>query len=382
MRIYIVLCFFLFSMCSLSARTLQVRQTDVVQAALPIYVGWHNESLSGTQQMYERFMACLAYSGQFDPHGELLTQPPRVNEALAQRFREGYMLAIYVQQNNARIKWRVYDVADGKMLTGKSFTAHTSDRVWVYTAAHALWSYLTGQDAPFLSQITYVRYTQYHNKPRYQVCVADFDGSHEQVIYTSQYHVMSPQWGTRHKEPVIFFSESMPRNVRVCMTDMAGNAHPLLDLDGTCVGFVQNGREIIYCRSGIIYRCVYDSKRGKRVHTPIVRENGPCASPTVDESGNLYYCYRGMIKHLDRKHNTTRAVAYRGYHVAPTYHIPTRCLAYAQRIDGNMQICVYDTAQKTTRQITHDACDTHDPRWSACGQYLIYSKNSDTCIYT
>ncbi len=382
MKQYIAYALCIFVCVSVDARSIQVRQADVSQEALPIYVGWYGQQTDSDARMYNRFMSCLSYSRQFAPYGERLGKTPHIKDALDTRFREGYMLAIYVARDTSRLKWRVYDVPEKRMLAGRSFSAHADERVWAYSAARELWEYLTGQDAPFLSHITYVKHIKQNNVPVYQLCIADFDGTHERVLYTTSHYLMSPQWGWIEKQPVLCVSEFTPWNVRIVLVDTAGNARPLLDLSGTCVGFVQRAREIIYCRSGVIYSCYLDAKRNKRVHTPIVYEYGPCASPTVDESGNIYYCYNGMIKYYDRKQHQAKALLYRGYYVAPAYHISSRTLAYAQRIDGVMQLCTYMCNTKHVQQLTYDAQDKYDPRWSPCGQYLIYTKSGDTCVYT
>jgi len=364
-----------------AAPTMHVRQSDVTQAALPIYVYWIGQETQQQKRLCERFTTCLSHSGQFAPTLERRDAMPRVRETLRSLFQDGYMLAVFVGCNESKLEWRLYDVADGKLLHSTSIQSHTNERFWIYTAAQSLWKALTQQHAPFLSHITYVKEVPYKHGRRYSLCIADFDGSYEQELLCQPRYIMSPEWGRVDGAPVIFYSEFTSHNVRICMTDLHGNARVLFDLDGTSVGFVQNGGEMVYCRSGIIWCCYYDSNRNKRVHKPLIREAGTCASPTLDEAGNIYYCHGGMIKHYDRKHGIARAVLYRGYCVAPAYNVQQQSLAYTQRANGTMQIFIYTPQTKEKQQITYDRGDKLDPRRSACGKYVVYTNARDSRVH-
>jgi len=363
------------------ARPVRVRQADVSQQALPIYVGWVGEKTDQNERLCERFMACLEFSGQFVPTSEWLSRMPKMRSTLSHLFQEGYMLAVFIGCNNDKLEWRLYDVPDGRMITGRSFPARSHERMWVYSAAEQLWHALTNQPAPFVSHMTYVKKVKRSQAYVYQLCIADFDGQYERVIRTFPRYIMAPQWGWVHGEPVIIYSEFTQHNVRIGYTDTSGNAYVLFDVAGTAVGCVQHNNEMIYCRSGVIWRCYYDTTRHKRVHKPIVREAGPCASPTIDEAGNIFYCYQGMIKYHDCKNGFSRALLYDGYYVAPSYSVQQRSLACAQRINGVMQLCTYSCDTKEKQQLTYDAGDVYDPRWSPCGRYIIYTNSADTCIY-
>ena len=61
-----------------------------------------------------------------------------------------------------------------------------------------------------------------------------------------------------------------------------------------------------------------------------------------------------------------------GYCVGPAYCHQNGKIAYSKKIDGYMQLFIYNPKDQSHQQITFDNADKIDCNWSACGRYLIF----------
>jgi len=304
---------------------------------------------------------------------------PQREKDLTSFMQRGYPLVIFLSPIADGFEWRMYDTCSKFMLTGsritqKACTAHKLGHL----LAHELWKSLTGEESSFASSILFVRKQKTtHSYVQTEICTASFDGKEKQVLYRAPAIVIAPIWNTYIKQPTVLFSEFTHSNVRLSQF-VVGQNKPIivLDMPGTSVGvaFGENMETdgIIYARSGSIWRYTYNNINKKGTHTLLIKESTICASPTIMSNGDIIYCSGGCIKQCDKNGKNTKTIS-KGYAVAPAHHKKNKKTVYSSRINGLMQLCIYDHTTHKTTQLTYNDGNKIDPCWSPCGQYVAFT---------
>jgi Tol biopolymer transport system component len=324
--------------------------------------------------MLDEIAHCLSFTGQFRIEKKVAKHVPRRKRDIKALFDTGYPIAIFIVQRGQKIEWRVYDTIEGAMVKGAQIHNPDDLRLWGRQCADAIWYALTSQKSPFLTRIAYVKKNE-GTKRRYDVCVNDFDGKRESILFSTPRVIVAPSWGAVKDQPLLFFSEFTSQNVRLRATDLSGRMMTIFDFDGTSVGIASHPDrdEVVYCRSGMVWRYTYDADAKKGVHRLLVRGTGACASPNLLANGDVIYCARGNICCFNAENGKSSIIMREGYCVAPSYHADEHKIVYAKRKNGVMQLFTCDLRQMTQKQITDDASNKTDPSWSPCGAFVVYN---------
>lgn len=333
----------------------------------------------------------LERSGQFTVTLKGLQEPSKKSE-LEAIFDTGYPLQIFLSHADGgkSIAWRLYDVADKHLVKGRKCTkrgilAHG----YADNLADDIWPVLTSQPSSFSSKLAYVKKRTtpgQKDRQRSIVCIANSDGSHEQVIIPQMGTYVSLYWHLDKNNPCIFCSEFTRNNVRFASANLKGQKRTVLDLKGTCVGISlsPDSSKAVYCRSGTIWEYSYDPNTMQGVHRILISNDGNNVSPTLLPSGDVIFCsdaaslckgaksYGPKLFKYSARDKSSTMLTKDGYCVGPSYCKAHDKIAYSKKVNGVMQLFVYDTIKQSDVQITFDAGNKIDCGWSPCGNYVVF----------
>jgi TolB protein len=338
-----------------------------------------------------RLQSALAFSGQFTIAVE--STPSRLTKKTIKSFyTKGYPLALvmtHIEQN--KIEWRLYDTMKAHMIIGKKCEKGASDlNWWALHIANSVWPELTGQDGFFMTKIAYSKQVAGKKGRSYRhIYVADFDGMHEQAVVNTPTINIMPRWNYDHNNPLLFYSEYTNDNVRMMMIDTHKRRKIASNFEGInmLTSFSADGKKVVYCASrgdgncqmyyhenGVFKRLLYtDVSTGKSL------TDGNNISPTMSHDGSIVYFCSDFHTHLpqlyayDINSGAVTKITDGGYCASPAYCHKTQHLAYTKKVDGIMQLYVFNTKTGIHQQLTHDEYTKDECSWSPCGNYLVLS---------
>jgi len=400
---HILLFFLILIVCPFSAASsLDVRATQ--RAKVPLMIGVLNTTHDQLQQVAQRLRDDLMFSGQF----EVTVQPFEkisTKKEMQHLFDQGYPLAIFINQakHDHAIEWRIYDTARAAMVKGKKYTKHGTDtNGWAHNIADAMWRELTGQSGFFSTKIAYCKQIKRDNKRSIKhICMADYDGQHEQVLVDTSTVNVVPRWNHDLRNPLVFYSEYTNANVRLMMVNMKKQRRIASNFDGInmLTSFSDDGKKVVYCVSRGDGSCqLYYHEKGifKRLQytDPVTRKSlsqGNNVSPTLTADGKtVFFCSdfltnRPQVFAYDLATGQVERITDGGYCASPSYCAKKNCIAYIKRIDGVMQVCMYDIKTKKHTQLTQGPGNKDECSWSPCGNYILAAVdqggNSRIAIY-
>lgn len=349
-------------------------------AKVPLLLVILGRKTPDSQMLAELVAKDLAWSGQF--HVDVTQKDEMTTKQQMEAYaQEGHQLVVFIERQSEGkwYSWRLYDTTESVMLKGKKLEKKSPDaREWAHEMANDLWPLLTGQEGLFSTKIAYCKEVRQGKRRSHKyLCVADYDGSNEQVLVPTM--VVAPRWG---HNGFLFYSECTNSNVRLMYLDEQGKKHVASNFDGLNMqpSFSRDGNSSVYCASRGRGNCqIYFCSNG--IFKQLTHNKGTNVSPTITADGSqVYFCsdfktgnpgvYIGTI--------ATGAVEELIPHgLCPSFCQKNQKLAYIKNVRGLMQIFVYDPQNKTNEQITYDKGNKDECSWSACGNYLIYAENLD-----
>lgn len=346
---------------------------------MPLLVGYICK-VTNTERMLdlETLKKDLEFSNQFKVDIRILKKTPSKKE-MQQLAQQGYPLGIFIQDHKKHLDWHLYDMHALVLQEGRRYKKNTTlARAWSHQVADNIWPIVTGLPGIFSTKIAYCKEATKKNGITFkQICIADYDGSHEQVIVDKPTVMLMPGWNSNAKKPSLSYSEHTNKNVRLVMVDMHKKRHVAIDKDGINMEliFAPDGSMAIYCASDKDgYSQLYMYKNNTLEQ--LTHYKGNTLSPTIGADDTIYFC-------SDFKTNSPQIFSYNvvthelqqitqgGYCASPNYCAHTNKLVYTRKVQGVMQLFTYDVATKKHTQLTHDAAQKHECAWSVCGTYII-----------
>lgn len=329
----------------------------------------------------------LEFSGQFAVSIQSFDHEPK-HATLQALASEKFPLALFVthEKKGGAIQWRLYDTQQALMVLGKR--SHKLDGVmrgWAHGVADELWPALTGHDGFFSTKIAYAKEVRKQGRRYKYIAIADYDGTHEELLVTTPTINLAPRWNHAVGNPLLFYSESTNTNVRLMWVNMAGKRKVASGFDGINMvpAFSGRGDKVVYCASrgmGMCQLYLYANNGLKMV----TNNSGNNVSPTLSSDGNkLFFCsdFQGQ-PHIYQYDFATKAqarISEEPFSFCPSYWDKGAAfgkLAYTKIVRGVTQLFLYDEKTHTHRQLTFDGHNKDECSWSPCGNYILYSVSS------
>jgi len=328
----------------------------------------------------ERLRDDLAFSRQFD----VMIKPLDAVPSREQMQQVGAPLALFVSEASNGINWWLYETLGPTMVKGRRCAKRGSlPRWWAHNVADSAWPFLTGKESSFSSKIAYCKETKGRSKNGRRttcLCVADFDGSDEQVLLDLPTVNVAPRWNRDSCNPLLFYSQYTRNNVRLMAIDPRGKRQQVSNFDGInmCPTFCSDGSKVVYCASRNESTCqLYLHEIGKL--TKLTDNKGNNIAPTFSGDGTrLYFCadFESNVPQLYELCLADRSLtrlSKTGFHASTAYCTARDLLAYTKRVGGVMQLFTYDPSTGRHAQLTSDKGDKQECAWSPCGNYLIFA---------
>ncbi len=321
----------------------------------------------------------LGFTEQFDVFVEYI--PDLTSQAqMHQWYKDKKALAVCIQDNPAKegFECRVYKTEKAAMVKGIRVSKNGPiARGWAHAIADAILPVLTGNAGYFSGKLVYV------NETKNALCVADYDGSHEQVLAPIRTAVIAPRWNKDLENPMVLFSEYTSKNIRLVACDMHGRKFAASSFEGLNMqpSFSSDGREVVLCLShegsSQLYHYGYSKKDRQNVYTRLTFNEGNNISPTLLDNGDVIFCSdfengRPAIYYLHRKKETIERLT-EGGASSPSYSPATEQIAYIKMKDGVAQVMTYDLKTRKEKQITFDRVHKQECSWSYCGNYIVFA---------
>lgn len=378
-----------------ASQSLDVAVSARHHAKMPLMIGVINgadamKSAKTDEESFAYFVSVLKkdleFSGQFAVTIQSCGQEPD-RAALQHLAQQGFPLAIFLEceKKGATIKWRLYDTEQSKMELGKR--SHKLDgimRGWAHNVADELWVTLTGHDGFFSTKIAYAKEVRAKNRRYKHICVADYDGSHEQFLVQTPTINLAPRWNRTQGNPLLFYSESTNTNVRLMWANMHGKRKVASGFDGINMvpAFSGHGDKVVYCASRGMGNCQLYSYTNNALKL-VTNNTGNNVSPTLSSDGNkLFFCsdFQGnpSIYQYDFSTKAQTRITNDSLAFCPSYwdkEGKSGKLAYTKIVQGKTQIFLYEEKKGTHRQLTFDAQNKDECSWSPCGNYVLYSSS-------
>jgi TolB protein len=384
MRIMIMMLGLLFVASPMHAETVSCaiehaqrhEKTDI----LLVMVGSESEQ---AQEIAKLVKKALEFNGQCTLAVQLREHMLNKQEALVQA-ESGYSYIILVDNtHNNALHWHLFDALENNIVKSKKVAKKGNVlRSWAYALADSVYQVLTNKPGFFSTKIAYTKEIPLKNGLHYaHICIADYDGSNEQVLVQTPTINVAPRWNRDANRPLIFYSENTNTNMRMMVTDMHKKHIIASNFDGLNMlpAFSDDGMCVAYCATRGSGSCdIYQWQRKQL--KKITHNNSNNFWPVFGNDGIIYFIsdYQTGRPHIfayNPMTNTSEAITQDGYYASPTFCSSTGCLAYTKNVKGVMQIFGYDTRLGAHTQLTDDKAQKEECVWSACGTLLLCSVN-------
>lgn len=298
---------------------------------------------------------------------------------------DGFPLALFIESDAAKniIAWRLYDTRRVQLLGGKQYHKRgTVLRGWAHNIADDVWPMISGNPGIFSTKLAYCKNVTHkkNRAPLKHIMVADFDGSNEQSLVTTPTINLAPRWNADLNNPMLFYSESTNKNIRLVVANMEGKRKIASNFDGLNMqtSFSHDGTKMVYSASRGNGNCqiYYYSKLDFR---KITNNQGNNFSATMAADGSkFYYCSdyktgKPYIYCYAFETNVHTPILEHGYCYSLSYSTGRHQLAYCKMVSGCGQLFVYDELTKEHIQLTFDATSKDECSWSPCGNFLLFA---------
>ena len=330
----------------------------------------------------QAFVRALLYTDQFTVDVEYKNKKPKKTEVQELK-KSGYNWVVFLDYNTHEhaYEWRLYDTAKGIMQKG--FRVPREGQVvrgWGYALADSFISATTNNKPFACSKLAYCETTK---KGESIVWVADFDGSHEQVLSRSKRQILASSWNRDPENPLVMYSKYTSCNIQLISCSLDGSEVVASSFDGLNMqpAFSQDGKEVVVCLSrdgsSQLYHYGFNKKLNKVGYTRLTYNTGNNFGPTFLDNGDLVFCSdfelgKPHLYYLDRKADAIERLTEGNSCTSAQYSSLNGKIVYSKMVDGIMQLFLYDLGNKKEKQLTFDPVHKSECVWSACGNYVAY----------
>lgn len=274
-----------------------------------------------------------------------------------------------------QIEVRVYDAAKQLSLGAQAMVMSPNQyRVTGHRIADFIYEKLTGEPGVFSTRIAYVVKVG----SRYELQIADADGSNAQTALASREPIISPSWspdGSRlayvsfeAKKPVVYVHNLATGQRNVAANFKGSNSAPAWSPDGRRLAVVltKDGQSQIYTVNA-------DGSGVQR----LASSAGIDTEPAWSADGMIYFTSdRGgspQIYRVPAGGGDAQRVTFEGsYNVSPRPSPDGKSLVYVSRNGGRFQVTLLDLASRQT-QILTDSTKDESPSFAPNGRMVVYA---------
>lgn len=368
----------LLSVFQMRPLTINADKTAAMKVMV-VGVGHHTHDL---KKLCEVVKNNLEFTGQFEVAIDYIDQLTEKKQVLSYHPKAALLLSVLYNPHDHHVEWGIFNCKTGGRLESKRVMQKEQSihQLGNFLADAAL-EVLTGQKGPFCAKLVYCKEDVQQKKSKTRLCVADFNGQHEQVVQTSNSFLIAPRW---NGDDVILYSEYTPVNMRLMVTDCKGKKEIATDFNGLNMlpAFSQETDDVVVCLSvegsSQIYRYRYNAKKKRPEYIRLTFNEGNNLSPCIIKGGDIVFCSdfetnRPQIYRMDKQGKKITCLSQGGSCTCPAYSYAQHKIAYAKLVNGVSQIMVHDLKSGSTKQITHDQAHKEEASWSPCGNYLVFS---------
>lgn len=340
------------------------------------------EKTSNYEAVCEAFVRALLYTDQFTVDVEYKNEKPKKQEVQEYK-KSGYSWVVFLDHNTHEhsYEWRLYDTA--KAVMQKGFRVPQEGKVsrgWGYALADSFISATTNNKPFACSKLAYCETTK---KGESIVWVADFDGSHEQILSRSKRQILASSWNRDPENPLVMYSKYTSCNIQLISCSLDKSEVVASSFDGLNMqpAFSQDGKEVVVCLSrdgsSQLYHYGFNKKLNKVGYTRLTYNAGNNFGPTFLDNGDLVFCSdfelgKPHLYYLDRKADAIERLTEGNSCTSAQYSSLNGKIVYSKMVEGTMQLFLYDLDNKKEKQVTFDPVHKQECAWSACGNYIAY----------
>ncbi len=248
-------------------------------------------------------------------------------------------------------------------------------RATAHRIADFIYEKLTGEPGVFSTRIAYV----VKSTGRYELKIADADGSNDQAALASREPIISPTWSPdgnklayvsfEAKKPIVYVHDLASGRRHVAANFKGSNSAPAWSPDGKQLAVV-----LTKDGSSQLYLVNADGSGVKRVATSPGIDTEPRWSP---DGQYIYFTSdRGGSPQIYRIPSTgggAERITFEGsYNVTPRPSPDGKSLAFVARNGGRFQLALMDLATKQTQILTDSAKD-ESPSFAPNGRMILYA---------
>ncbi len=379
-----------------SGHNLQAKQTEE-QTAIKVEVGAHKigkknikvialgMSDTRSQEVCEAVKRALEYTEQLAIDVEQGAKRGDYTKKKVLALRElghHFVLFLNEEKGDKIYEWRLYDTHKGVMQAGYRVPKQGDvARGWGYAIADSIIPAITNNKPFACSKLAYCQAGKKQGET--VVYVADFDGSHPEVLKHSNRQIIAPRWNRDPENITLTYSKYTPINIQLvsCTLDRAEVVASSFDGLNMLPSFSYDGKEVVLCLSrdgsSQLYHYGYNKKLKKVGYTRLTYNSGNNICPVFLPNGDIVFCSdfelgRPQLYYMNRKEEAIERLTEGAACSSPSYCEATNKLAYSKLEKGIMQIFTYDFVKKQEKQVTFDAGHKQECTWSACGNYIAY----------
>ena len=365
--------------------------TESTQGAQPIAIvpfGWKNPTISPPVSLAKIISGDLERSGFFAPISKQeLPSLPTTKEQV--RFSDWRLLGAnlvignisYLADGRYDIRFRLFDVFQGKQLEGVRFRAPRNKlRAIAHNISDIIYKKLTGQLGAFSTQIAYITETGTSKKQkRYTLYVADSDGENAVRVHGSRWPLLSPAWSRDgRKLAYVSFESSRPH---VYIQDIASkkrqpiatfsgiNGAPAWSPDGSRLALTlsKDGNAEIYIINIRSRRLTRMTHNGAIDTEPAWAPDGRSLVFTSDRSGTP------QIYRIPVQGGRPERITFEGrYNARATFSPDGARLAFVHGDRGIYRIALLELDTGAFRVLTETDLD-ESPSFSPNGATILYA---------
>jgi len=352
--------------------------------AVPIAIVPFDGEPSGPTAITGTVGADLARSGLFklvDPAG-ISPRPSRIEEVQAAAWRAKGADAVVVgsarplADGRVEVRFALVDAVKQQPLVAMVYSVTPAQfRVTAHKIADVIYEKMTGDPGVFSTRIAYITKAG----TRFQLQVADADGSDPQVIVTSNEPMLSPRWspdGTRiayvsleSRKPVVYV-QNLATGARTAVANFRGsNSSPAWSPDGRtlAVTLTKDGGSQLYLMNA-------DGGNPQRVMSTSGIDTEATFMP--DGKSLLFTSDRGgspQIYRLTLGNGAVERLTFDGtYNVSPRPFPDGKGFAFVRRDGGKFQIAVQDFASRQVQVLTAGPLD-ESPSVAPNSKLILYA---------